>query len=698
MKNDNVDVIVVGAGPVGLTLACELRLADLRVTVLERRAKPVAQSRALTMHGRTVEMLAQRGVADRFLAAGMKIPTGHFAGLGTRLDFSVIDTTFPFTLFIPQSVTEQLLEAWALELGVDVRRNATVERIAEVADGVSVLGQQSGTPFDISGSYVVGADGARSLVRQHAGIAYDGLPATKTVMLGDVRLSAPPSTPGLSVGNMVGGLMVVPLGGGLYRVIVIDADRMDVPLTKPVTLEELSDSTRRVAGQDFGLHAPEWLSRFSNETRLASAYRKDRMLLVGDAAHIHLPAGGQGMNVGMQDAMNLGWKLAGVVNGLAPESLLESYRQERHAVGAALYQNTLAQSALMMNSFDAPGQALRETFSELMKIPALNAALAHDLSGYGIRYPAPLADVPQGWALLPDWTGRRLSDWQLQLDEGGQASLFSFLRSGRWLLLQLTNCEEGKDGNYTPQLDARWVATVKAVPADRQATLAGVHALLIRPDGYVDHAVAHQEVRLTTTVKPNLDALYTPPSEMIQRAVLDHLVDFHEAYLKAATFFCLATGSEHGLDASPRGGPPGFVHVLDPHTVAFADWPGNNRIESMHNLEFDDRVGMLFLFPGLEVFMRINGCGRITTEPDLLALVSDGERTPKTAIVVSIKEVLFHCGKAINRAQLWADTSQLDRSKLPTVGKILVSLAKLADVKIEQLDALYDHSVRNDLY
>jgi 2-polyprenyl-6-methoxyphenol hydroxylase-like FAD-dependent oxidoreductase len=497
---------------VGLTLACELRLAGLHVTVLERRAEPVAQSRALTMHGRTVEMLAQRGVAERFLARGMKIPTGHFASLDTRLDFSVIDTTFPYTLFIPQSVTEQLLEAWALELGVDVRRNTTVELIVETDDGVSVMGQQSGTSLDLSGSYVVGADGARSLVRQHAGIAFDGLPATKTAMLGDVRLSAPPSTPVLSMVNAAGGLMVVPLGGGVHRVIVIDTDRVDVPTTTPVTLEELSNSTRRAAGQDFGMHAPQWLSRFSNETRLATAYRKDRILLVGDAAHIHLPAGGQGMNVGIQDAMNLGWKLAGVVKGHAPESLLDSYHQERHAVGAALYQNTLAQSALMMNSFDAPGQALRETFSELMKIPALNAALAHDLSGYGIRYPAPLADVPQGWALLPDWTGRRLPDWQLQLDDGGQASLFSFLRSGRWLLLQLN--DDGV-GNYTPQLDARWVDTVKAAPADRQATLAGVHALLIRPDGYVDHAVAHQEERVMTTAKPNLDALYAPPSEMI---------------------------------------------------------------------------------------------------------------------------------------------------------------------------------------
>lgn len=489
MKLDNADVIVVGAGPVGLTLACELRLAGLHVTVLERRAEPIAQSRALTMHGRTVEMLAQRGVADRFLERGKKIPMGHFAGLDTRLDFSVLDTTFPYTLFIPQNVTEQLLEAWANELGVAVRRNATVEGIVETSTGVFVKGRQSGSPFGLSCSYVIGADGARSLVRQNAGIAFDGLPATKTAMLGDVCLGTPPATPILSMTNAAGGLMVVPLSTGMHRVIVVDAERMGVPAATPVTLDELSTSARRVAGQDFGLHTPQWLSRFSNETRLAAAYRKDRFLLVGDAAHIHLPAGGQGMNVGMQDAMNLGWKLAGVVRGYAPDSLLDSYHHERHAVGAALYNNTLAQSALMMNSFDAPGLKLREMFSELMKIPALNAALAHDLSGYGIRYDAPLAEVSQGWLVLPDWTGRRLSDWQLQLSNGSLASLFSFLRTGRWVLLQMTNCE---GGNYMPQLDARWIGTVKAVPVNRHATPAGVHALLIRPDGYVDHAVAHK--------------------------------------------------------------------------------------------------------------------------------------------------------------------------------------------------------------
>nr|WP_315399907.1 MSMEG_1061 family FMN-dependent PPOX-type flavoprotein [uncultured Duganella sp.] len=203
----------------------------------------------------------------------------------------------------------------------------------------------------------------------------------------------------------------------------------------------------------------------------------------------------------------------------------------------------------------------------------------------------------------------------------------------------------------------------------------------------------------------DLDALYAPPSEMIQKAVLDHLVDFHLEYLNAATFFCLATGSEHGLDASPRGGPAGFVHALDAHTVAFADWPGNNRIESLRNLQQDGRLGMLFIFPGLEIFMRINGRGEVSTDPALLARLAEGERLPKTATVVRIDQVLLHCGKAVNRAKLWRADSQLGPAALPSVGKIIAALGKrdhpqapMDEAQIEQINQHYDHSVRHDLY
>ena len=217
---------------------------------------------------------------------------------------------------------------------------------------------------------------------------------------------------------------------------------------------------------------------------------------------------------------------------------------------------------------------------------------------------------------------------------------------------------------------------------------------------------------------PDLDALYAPPSEHITRGVMPHLIGFHVDYIKLATFFCLATGRAQGLDASPRGGRPGFVQVLDPKTVAFADWPGNNRIESLRNLREDPRVGLLFIFPGLEVFLRINGSASVSTQADVLARFTEGGKTPKTAIVIHVDEVLFHCGKAINRARLWAPESQLGRDAVPSVGKIVAAMAAQgaeqgagqaaaqgegqgdaqAQALADATDAAYTQAVRKDLY
>lgn len=210
-----------------------------------------------------------------------------------------------------------------------------------------------------------------------------------------------------------------------------------------------------------------------------------------------------------------------------------------------------------------------------------------------------------------------------------------------------------------------------------------------------------------TPKQVELDALYAPPSERIQRAVLDHLVDFHRQYLQQASFFCLATAGPAGMDASPRGGPPGFVHVLDDKTLVFADWPGNNRIESLRNLQQDERVAMLFLFPGLEVFLRINGRARVSAAAELLQELREGEKTPKTATVVRVDEVLFHCGKAINRARLWESAARPQRSELPSIGQMLVGFAALQagpgatdgeHSSIEEIDAHYQQAVRSDLY
>jgi len=196
----------------------------------------------------------------------------------------------------------------------------------------------------------------------------------------------------------------------------------------------------------------------------------------------------------------------------------------------------------------------------------------------------------------------------------------------------------------------------------------------------------------------DLDALYAPPNERITKAVFDRLVDVHEAYLKAATFFCLATASADGLDASPRGGSPGFVRVLDQHTVAWADWPGNNRIESLRNLAHDERVGMLFLFPGLDMFMRINGHARASTWPELLATLSEGGKVPKSATVVRLNEVLFHCGKAVNRAKLWDEAGRVDPAGVPSMGLIATRLMGMSEQEAAPMAAHYAHAVRHDLY
>lgn len=288
-----IEVAVVGGGPTGLLLACELALAGVRVRLFERRTTPVRESRALTMHPRSLEVLALRGLEERFLSRGKPLPTGHFALLDTRLDFSVLDTRFQFTLFIPQALTESLLEERARELGVDLRRGHAVESLRQDAEGVEVTGSTEGQPFRCRARYVVGADGARSAVRQLAGIGFPGTDTTRTSMLGDVTLDAPPAVPFLAVNTTRGNAVIVPLGPGLHRAIVTDVEREATPLKEPVTLDELRASLTRIAGSDFGMREPRWLSRFGNETRLAETYRAGRVLLAGDAAHMHYPAGGR---------------------------------------------------------------------------------------------------------------------------------------------------------------------------------------------------------------------------------------------------------------------------------------------------------------------------------------------------------------------------------------------------------------------
>ena len=476
--SNEFDVLVVGGGPVGLWVACELALAKVNVTVLERRADSVTQSRALAIQGRTLEVFALRGLADRFLSRGRPIPKGHFGGLGTALDFSVFDTRFPFTLLLPQATTEALLEERALELGVEIRRGHFVETAEPFADGVVLEGRNGEASFRFSARYVVGADGARSLVRRAAGIDFAGHPAQHAFMLAEVVLDTPPAQPVVTIVNEAGALLVAPRGDGVHHRVVVDAP-VAVALSEPVSLVELAAAASRIAGTDFRPRDPIWLTRFTDETRLAEHYRKGRIFLAGDAAHIHAPMGGQGLNVGIQDAMNLGWKLASVLCGTASEKLLDTYERERWPVGEVLRRNTLAQVALFCK-FDPSALALRGTFEDFLRVHEINRRLAAEGSGFGVAYPDPLFPLDPGWEHRNGVSGQRLPDLDLVLEDGSRTALYRLLEDGRWARLQ-----RAPDGATLSK--AKWITSVNLAPEGNDGLLASFASVLVRPDGYLAH-------------------------------------------------------------------------------------------------------------------------------------------------------------------------------------------------------------------
>jgi 2-polyprenyl-6-methoxyphenol hydroxylase-like FAD-dependent oxidoreductase len=476
--DNEFDVLVVGAGPVGLWVACELALAKVSVAVLERRAEPVTHSRALAIQGRTLEVFALRGLADRFVSSGRPIPKGHFGGLATGLDFSVFETRFPFTLLLPQATTEALLKERALELGVDIRRGHFVETAEPRADGVTITGRNGEASFRISARYAVGADGARSTVRGAAGIEFAGHPAQHAFMLAEVVLDAPPAHPLVTIVNEFGALLVAPRGDGVHHRVVVDAPVAVAP-SEPVLLAELAATAARIGGTDFRPRDPIWLTRFTDETRLAKHYRKGRILLAGDAAHIHAPMGGQGLNVGIQDAMNLGWKLASVLRGTASETLLDTYERERWPVGEVLRRNTLAQVALFCK-FDPSALALRRTLELMLRAREVNQQLAAEGSGFGVAYPEPLFPPDQGWEHRIGVSGQRLPDRDLTLADGSRKALYRLLEDGRWVSLQVA-----PDKEITS--NAEWIKSVKLAPGPNDGLLADIASVLVRPDGYLAH-------------------------------------------------------------------------------------------------------------------------------------------------------------------------------------------------------------------
>ena len=381
---DETEVIIVGAGPVGLLLAAELRLAGVSTVVLERAEAPAPHPRALGLHARTLEQLAMRGLQEPFLAAGVRVPSWHFGFLRERLDLTRLDSPYPFLLAFPQNRTEAILEQRARQLGARVLRGVPVTGLTQDADGVRVS-VEDGPGW--RAAWVVGADGAGSTVRRSAGIDFPGTDADTYAYLGDVRADAPPA-PGYGVQSSRGALIVAPLPGGLLRFTGYDPEDQAAG-RRELTLDELREITTRIGGTDFGLHDPAWLSRFGNATRVAAQYRKGRVLLAGDAAHMHFPAGGVGLNLGLQDAMNLGWKLAAVVRGRAGDDLLDTYHDERHRWAEDVAEHTLAQTALI-TATSPTGQALRHLLGDLIeRLPDLSLTLARRLAGIDVRYGPP---------------------------------------------------------------------------------------------------------------------------------------------------------------------------------------------------------------------------------------------------------------------------------------------------------------------
>ncbi|MFD4003180.1 monooxygenase [Streptomyces rubiginosohelvolus] len=475
----NADVIVVGAGPTGLMLACELALAGVRARILERRTEPQRHSRALSLHPRSVELMDQRGLLDRFLRLGRTVPGWHFAGLRTQLDFSSLDSRHGYTLFLAQARTEAILEERAYELGVEISRGHEILGVRQDGDGVEVVTRvPAGDTETVRGLYAVGCDGGRSVVRQAAGVGFPGTDETLTGVLGDFAVVDP--QPGALDAARARGVIVAPLEEGLTRFVYLDPERIRVPAREPVSLEEFRASLTRISGSDCGVAEPRWLSRFGNATRLAESYRSGRVLLAGDAAHIHFPAAGQGLNTGLQDAMNLGWKLAAVVGGWAPSGLLDSYDAERRPVGASVTENTEVQTLLaeltLVPQYQRPAAALRRLLDEFLGMEEVNRRLADQVSALGTHYPPtdPGADR---------LVGRRVPDVGLTTAGSERTRVYELLTTGRFVLLDLAG-----DPALRGAVDAGWGSRVTAVTVDtydEHADLDGVTEILVRPDGHL---------------------------------------------------------------------------------------------------------------------------------------------------------------------------------------------------------------------
>ena len=469
-------VVIVGAGPTGLMLAGELALAGVDVAIVERRAsQQLTGSRAGGLQSRTLEILDQRGIADRFVSKGQKAQVAGLAGV--TFDISDFPTRHNYGLGLWQNHIERILAEWVAELAVTIYREREVTGFVQDDTGVDV---ELSNGESLRANYLVGCDGGRSLIRKAAGIDFPGWDPTTSALIAEVEMATQPE---LGIHRTALGVhafgkleyetrdgKVVYKDSGPVRVMV--TERHVGPTTEP-TLGDLSEALIAVCGTDYGVHSPTWLSRFTDMTRQAATYRDRRALLAGDAAHVHAPDGGQGLNTGVQDAVNLGWKLAQVVKGTSPESLLDTYHAERHPVAARVLRNTMASVALRRP--DERAKALRDTVAELVSMDEPRRRFAAMQAGLDIHY-----NLGEGHPLL----GRRMPDLDL-VTANGPLRLFTLLHDARPVLVNL-----GEPGgfNITPWAERVQLIDAKYVGAWELPALGAVTApaaVLIRPDGYV---------------------------------------------------------------------------------------------------------------------------------------------------------------------------------------------------------------------
>jgi len=469
-------VVIAGGGPAGLMLAGELALAGVDVAIVERRAsQALPGSRAGGFHARTVEVFDQRGIADRFLSEGQMVQIVGFARV--TLDISDFPTRHNYSLGLWQNHIERILAGWVRELGVPIYYGSEVTGFAQDEFGIDVALSDSQS---LRAEYLVGCDGGRSLIRKAAGIEFPGWDPTISSLIADVEMT---ELPPMGIHRTALGVHsfgrveyeirdgeVIFKDEGPVRVMLTEAQ---VGATTEPTLDDLSEALIAACGTDYGVHSPTWISRFTDVTRQAATYRNGRVLLAGDAAHVHAPDGGQGLQTGVQDAVNLGWKLAQVVKRISPESLLDTYYAERHPVAARVLQLTMA--AIGLRRPDERTTAVRDMMAELLGMDEPRKRFAGVLTGLDIRY-----DLGEGHPLL----GRRMPDLDV-VDADGPMRVFALLHAARPVLLNF-----GEPGGFDI---APWADRVRLVDARYDGVwelpVLGVVtapvAVLIRPDGYV---------------------------------------------------------------------------------------------------------------------------------------------------------------------------------------------------------------------